>query len=55
MIKLGGRCPLNFVSQKELEEFMKIKLEKFYERSINLTVENMKKEFCKNICKNILC
>lgn len=54
-MKLGGRCPLQYVKNPEL--FMKRKLEKFYGKSfkqLNISDGNLKKEFC-NICENFLC
>jgi len=53
-MKLGGRCPLNNIENKE--EFLKKEIEKFYGKPLNqLNIDgDLKKEFCK-ICKNILC
>lgn len=52
-MKLGGRCPLN--SMKNKEEFLKKELEIFYNKQVNLNIEKMKEEFCKYICENMLC
>jgi len=55
-MKLGGRCPLNKI--KDQESYIKTELENFYGvplEKLNIINGNLKKEFCKNICKNILC
>jgi len=51
---IGGRCPLNRVEDKE--EFLRKELENFYKKQTNcLSVEELKKEFCRNVCENIMC
>jgi len=52
-MKFGGRCPLNNMFDKE--KFLKKELENFYKKQIEISTEEMKKEFCINICKNIAC
>jgi len=53
-MKLGGRCPLNYIKNKE--SFLRTELENFYRKPVNgLSIEKMKKEFCRNICDNIMC
>ncbi len=53
-MKLGGRCPLNYV--KNQEEFLRTELQRFYKKQIDkMNIEDMKKEFCRNICDNIMC
>jgi hypothetical protein len=52
-MKLGGKCPLN--NMKNKEEFLIKELENFYNKPVNFDIEKMKDEFCRNICKNIMC
>ena len=51
-MKLAGRCPLD---NNLSEDFLNVKLEKFYGKPVSMSAEKMRKEFCKKICKNILC
>jgi len=53
-MNIGGRCPLNFVEDKE--KFLRTELENFYKKPINgLSIDEMREEFCRNICGNIMC
>jgi DNA gyrase inhibitor GyrI len=53
-MRIGGRCPLNHV--KNEEEFLKKELENFYKKQMKTsTLEQMRKEFCRNVCENIMC
>jgi len=50
-MKLGGKCPLNLNNENSLQ----VELERFYQKPVTMDVEKMREEFCRKICKNILC
>lgn len=53
-MRIGGKCPLNLVEDQET--YIRTELEKFNkEKIIDSDVDSMRKEFCRNICKNITC
>jgi DNA gyrase inhibitor GyrI len=53
-MRIGGRCPLNHV--KNEEEFLKKELQNFYSKQMKTSnLEEMRKEFCRSVCENIMC
>jgi hypothetical protein len=52
-MKIGGRCPLSDV--KNQEAFLKNEINNFYKTNIDSDIENMKRIFCRSICKNVMC
>ena len=50
-MRIAGKCPL-----ENGESYIRTELENFDKDKIrNLDIESMRKEFCKNVCKNIVC
>jgi len=55
-MKLGGRCPLE--NKRDPDSFVKDQIIKFNGGSFEISkikTKNLKKYYCRNICKNILC
>jgi hypothetical protein len=54
VMKLGGRCPLVICDDRET--FLRMEIEYTCKKSLLLSDrDSIRKEFCTNICKNIMC
>jgi len=54
LMKIGGRCPLSYM--KNQEAFLRNEIDNFYKAKIDSNdLENMRKIFCRSICRNIMC
>jgi len=51
-MKLGGKCPLNNNLSANL---LQSELQKLYNKPVTMSAEEMREEFCRKVCKNILC
>jgi hypothetical protein len=53
-MKLGGKCPLVLCDGQET--FLRMEIEYLCKKSlITSDAESIRKEFCANVCKNIMC
>jgi hypothetical protein len=53
-MKFGGRCPLNMSDGQET--FLRMQVEYVCKKSLIVSDrDSIRKEFCGNICKNMLC
>jgi hypothetical protein len=53
-MKIGGKCPLSCIEDRET--FLRNEIEIFYKANIDINdIESMRRIFCRNICKNLMC